>query len=259
LDDDATPGTLIPLRDIDLPTAADAELRMACQLRALHRVHRGMAHDLRGPLNAMVLNLELLRRSLDPAAPPRPGIGEKQQRWVGVIEQEVQRLRRALDVLLAQMAPPPEQSERFDLRGVVDEIAALLLPQVRHQQVTLEALLPDEPVPIHAQRDGVRQATLNLAINALEAMPGGGELRLALLREGGVAHIRISDTGAGIPAELQDRIFDFRFTTKPDGTGIGLYVARALLAPQGGSVRAAASGPRGTTFELTLPLPQEGS
>jgi signal transduction histidine kinase len=258
LDDDAPAATLNLLRDPHV-SPADSLLRMVCQLRALQRVHRGMAHDLRGPLNAMVLNLELLRRSLDPATPPRADLAERQQRWLAVVEQELQRLRRSLDLLLAQMAPPPEGAERFDLRGVIEEIAALVLPQARHQQVAVATALPAEQLPIDAHRDPLRQATLNLAINALEAMPEGGELRLALEREPNLARILVSDTGRGIPAELIERIFEIHFTTKPAGTGLGLFVARSLLTAQGGALRTLASGPQGTTFELTLPLPREGS
>ncbi len=259
LDDERTAGYLVHLRDRELLQAIETDLRMAAQLRALTRVYRGVAHDLRAPLNAMVLNLELLRRSLDSMAMPGQDVAAKQQRWVAVIEQELQRLRRALDVLLAQTAPPSETAEPFDLRNVIEEIEALLYPQARQQQVTLDVLAPDDVVTVVAHRDQIKQSVLNIAINALEAMPAGGTLSMSLEREEASARVRVSDTGPGIPAELRDRIFDMHFTTKESGTGIGLYVARSMFEAQGGTVRAASSGPEGTTFELLLPLPGPGS
>jgi signal transduction histidine kinase len=207
----------------------------------------------------MVLNLELLKRSLDPEAPPRPEIPEKQQRWIVVIEQEIQRLRRALDVLLAQTAPAAEKAERFDLRDVIDEIQALLYPQARQQQVELLVDVPEGSVPVTAHRDQVKQALLNIAINALEVMPEGGKLGLALETDTTIARLRVSDTGPGIPSDLADRIFDMHFTTKQSGTGIGLYVARSMFEAQGGTVQTLSTGPAGTTFQLTLPLPEQGS
>lgn len=259
LDEEGNAGHLVQLRDRDLLLAIETDLRMAAQLRALTRVYRGVAHDLRAPLNAMVLNLELLRRSLDPASPRRDELEAKQQRWVGIIEQELQRLRRALDVLLAQTAPPSEKAEAFDLRGVLEEIEALLHPQARQQRVELEVWVPEETVTVTALRDQIKQAALNIAINALEAMPEGGRLAMSLVLDTDRAEVSISDTGPGIPPELQDRIFDMHFTTKESGTGIGLYVARSMFEAQGGTVRTASSGPRGTTFELVLPRTGQGS
>jgi signal transduction histidine kinase len=259
LDEEGNAGHLVQLRDRELLQAVEIDLRMAAQLRALTRVYRGVAHDLRAPLNAMVLNLELLRRSLDPTTLRREDLESKQQRWVNVIEQELQRLRRALDVLLAQTAPPLEKAEPFDLRGVLEEIEALLYPQARQQQVTLAVTVPEETVTMVGLRDQVKQSALNIAINALEAMPDGGTLAMALERDGARARMRISDTGPGIPPELRERIFDMHFTTKQSGTGIGLYVARSMFEAQGGTLQAASSGPEGTTFELELPLTGPGS
>jgi signal transduction histidine kinase/uncharacterized membrane protein affecting hemolysin expression len=259
LDTEGNSGYLIQARDRDLLQSIELDLRMAAQLRALNRLYRGVAHDLRAPLNAMVLNLELLRRSLDPEAPKREGMGEKQQKWVGIIEQELHRLRRALDILLAQTAPPAENPEVFDGRDVLDEIGELLFPQARQQKVELERDAPEQSVPVLAHRDQIKQAVLNLAINALEAMPEGGRLGLSIASEGATATIRVSDSGTGIPPELRDRIFDMHFTTKQSGTGIGLYVARSIFEASGGTVTTESTGPEGTTFRLTLPLHGRGS
>jgi signal transduction histidine kinase len=206
----------------------------------------------------MVLNLELLRRSLDPSAPPREGMGPKQQRWVEIIDQELHRLRRALDILLAQTAPAAEKPETFDLRGVIEEISELLYPQARQQKVELASELPEQSVVVTAYRDQIKQAVLNLSINGLEAMPEGGTLRLSVTSEGATASMRVADSGPGIPPELRDRIFDMHFTTKQSGTGIGLYVTRSIFEAQGGTVRIESTGPEGTTFQLTLPTTEQG-
>jgi signal transduction histidine kinase len=258
LDEQGNAGFLVQARDRDLLQSIEIDLRMAAQLRALNRLYRGVAHDLRAPLNAMVLNLELLRRSLDPSAPPREGMGPKQQRWVEIIDQELHRLRRALDILLAQTAPAAEKPETFDLRGVIEEISELLYPQARQQKVELASELPEQSVVVTAYRDQIKQAVLNLSINGLEAMPEGGTLRLSVTSEGATASMRVADSGPGIPPELRDRIFDMHFTTKQSGTGIGLYVTRSIFEAQGGTVRIESTGPEGTTFQLTLPTTEQG-
>jgi signal transduction histidine kinase len=220
-------------------------------LRVLSQVYLAVAHDLKAPLNGMVLNLELLRESLADGAE----IGrDKQRRWVEVLERELVRLRRSLETLLAQTAPASDELERFDLRSTVEEIEDLLAPQARRQQVRLVTDLPAAPVTVEGHRDHLKQALLNVAINGLEVLGEGGTLELALRGDGEAAALAVRDTGPGISPELRQRIFDMHFTTKDNGTGIGLYVARSVVESEGGAIDVADTGPDGTTFMVRLPL-----
>ena len=178
--------------------ALETDLCLASQLRGLSRVYRAVTHDLRAPLHSMVLNLELLRQSLDGAG----GDEERaaQLEWVGVLKDEVERLNRSLQALLAETAPPPDHArEIFDAREVLREIERLLQPQARLQEVDLRVDFPETEVPILGYRDRIKQAILNVAINALEVMPEGGQLGLRLESSDGAARLAIEDSGPGHP------------------------------------------------------------
>jgi signal transduction histidine kinase len=251
LDEEDCVGWLLVVRDATLLRLLEIDLRRAARLRVLSQVYLAVAHDLKAPLNGMVLNLELLRESLADGAE----IGrDKQRRWVEVLERELVRLRRSLETLLAQTAPASDELERFDLRSTVEEIEDLLAPQARRQQVRLVTDLPAAPVTVEGHRDHLKQALLNVAINGLEVLGEGGTLELALRGDGEAAALAVRDTGPGISPELRQRIFDMHFTTKDNGTGIGLYVARSVVESEGGAIEVADTGPDGTTFMVRLPL-----
>ncbi len=253
LAEDGSESFLMLIRDRAMIEALETDLCLASQLRGLTRVYRAVTHDLRAPLNSMVLNLELLQQSLQ--GPEDEQEREDQLEWLRVLKQEVDRLNRSLQALLAETAPPPDHPrEVFDARDVLREIERLLQPQARLQQVDLRAVAPDDEVPILGYRDRIKQAILNIAINALEAMPEGGRLGLRLDTDDGAARLAIQDSGPGIPAAARARIFDLHFTTKTSGTGIGLYVARSVTEAHGGQIRVDSDPASGSRFEIRLPL-----
>jgi signal transduction histidine kinase len=248
---------LFLLRDRVMLDALETDLLLASQLRALSRVYGAVTHDLKAPLNAMVLNLDLLQSAL------RRGQGafeaQESEQYVGVLREEIERLDRSLLALLAETTPAGRGREEFDACAMLAEIERLLRPQARLQHVGLEAHLPGTAVRIAGQRDRLKQAILNVAINALEAMSDGGalELRLEALPE--EAEVLIADSGPGIPDEVRSRIFDMHFTTKTSGTGIGLYVARSIVEAHGGEITVASLPGGGSQFRLRLPALGQGA
>jgi signal transduction histidine kinase len=242
---------LFLLRDRVVLDALETDLLLASQLRALTRVYGAITHDLKAPLNAMVLNLDLLQSAL------RRGEGATEaaasEQYLRVLREELERLDRSLLALLAETTPASRRREEFDVRAMVEEIERLLLPQARMQHVALEACLPGTAVRIAGQRDRLKQAILNVAINALEAMSDGGALELRLETLPDEAEVRITDSGPGIPEAVRPRIFDMHFTTKTSGTGIGLYVARSIVEAHGGEITVANAPGRGSEFRLRLP------
>ncbi|HEX6737346.1 MAG TPA: HAMP domain-containing sensor histidine kinase [Vicinamibacteria bacterium] len=236
---------LVLVTDPSLLDTLEVDVRLASQLEGLARGYRTAAHELRAPLAAMMVNLDLLQ----------DGVGsERQGHYVGVLREELVRLNRALAAMLDQTITRNEARQRFDLRSLLDELQALMAPQARRQRVAVHLALPALEVPLVGARDRLKQALLNVAVNALEAMPQGGEMRMEVRVEQGQARVAISDTGRGIPAELLERIYESDFTTKGGGSGIGLYVARTLVRWHGGTIQAHSSEGRGTRVEVTLPL-----
>jgi signal transduction histidine kinase len=253
---------LVLLRDRAMLEALETDLCLATQLRALTHLYRALTHDLRAPLNSMVLNLELLRGTLAADAAGVAEVDEEApspQHYVDVLRQEFDRLNRSLQDLLAETSPAGQARQEFDLRDLALEIQRLLAPQARQQGVELALDLPADAVPMAGLRDRVKQAVLNVALNGLEAMPSGGRLALALRTEPGRAVLTVADTGPGIPPELVRRVFDMHFTTKTSGTGIGLYVARSVAEGHGGELEVETGVGRGTLFRFRLPLLLFGS
>ena len=252
LDEPTCDGLLALIKDRDMLDALDDELALAIQMRGLTHFYMEVVHDLKAPLNAMVINLELLKDTLTPGEDSARY--ERQRRYVDVLGEEVQRLNHSLTSLLTQTPRLAEASQRFDLRELVQELAALLSPSAKAQHVTLETTIPDERLPVVGRRDRLKQALLNVAINGLEAMPEGGLMGIALRRDGETARIAVRDSGPGIPPEISRRIYAAHFTTKSGGTGIGLYVARSVITAHQGTIRLESTVGAGATVDITLPL-----
>ena len=233
--------------------ALQAELGLAIQMRGLTRFYAAFAHDLKAPLNAMVLTLELLKLSLQQAPAEGPD-DEKRLRYVTTLNEEIGRLDRQLRALLAHTAPPRDERGAVDLRGLLELLVQLLAPQAKRQGVALSCQLPPVPLELVGHADRLKQALLNILINALEAMPDGGELAIALEALGGTARISVRDTGPGIPPEVLDSIYQMHFTTKSGGTGVGLYVARSVVQSHGGMIDVQSGDGGGTAFTVTLPI-----
>jgi signal transduction histidine kinase len=250
---DSCEGYLALVRSAESLEALQSELGLAIQMRGLTRFYAAFAHDLKAPLNAMVMTLELLKLTVQDDTADQPA-HEKQLKYIGVLNEEIRRLDRQLRSLLSHTAPPSQQRQELDLRALLLDLESLLAPQARHQRVTLTTRVPEEPVTLVGHADRLKQAMLNILINALEAMPNGGMLGIELQRGAEAVQLTVRDSGPGIPPELLAAIYDMHFTTKSGGTGVGLYVARSVVQTHGGTIEVQSAPSAGTTFTVTLPL-----
>ncbi len=253
-EEDEHEGFLVLLKDRDMLDAFETDLRLATQMRGLARVYGALAHELRAPLGAMAINLEMLNDALRADAENDPRLRDRQQRYAEVLREELARLNRSLVSVLNQTTSLGESRERFDVRALIRDLEALLAPQAKQQHVTLDVQLPQTEIALIGQRDRLKQALLNIATNALEAMPDGGRMSLSLEPENGHAIVSIRDTGPGIPPEVMEKIYGMHFTTKSGGTGIGLYVARSVVESHGGDIQVQSQGGQGTCFRVRLSL-----
>jgi signal transduction histidine kinase/HAMP domain-containing protein len=241
-------GALLTLRDAESARRIEDEIELSRRQAALGRLTRGVAHEVKNPINAIVVHLEILRGKL--AALADAGA----QRHMDVINSEIQRLDRVVQMLVDFTRPVELHLADLDLRRVLDDVAALAAPDAARQGVSIVRSPGGDPLPARADADLLKQALLNVVLNGVQSMPGGGELRLTATRRDASVTIDVADQGGGIPPNVRDKIFDLYFTTKEAGSGIGLATAYKVLQLHHGSIDFDTSEGRGTTFHLHLPL-----
>ena len=240
-------GALLTMRDAESARRIEDEIELSRRISASGRVTRGVAHEVKNPINAIVLHLQLLRNKLQQVDPDT-------SRHVDIIDSEVHRLDRVVQILVDFTRPRDLRLEETDLRLVLDEVSLLATPDAEQHGVKLVHELPAEAVPVKIDVDFIKQAMLNVVLNGVQAMPNGGTLTLTAFREDDMVVTEIRDQGAGIPSEIQDKIFELYFTTKKTGSGIGLAQTYQIMQWHYGSVDFESGDGKGTTFRLRLPL-----
>jgi len=240
-------GALLTMRDTESVRQIEDEIELSRRLAAIGRLTSGVAHEVKNPINAIVLHLENLRHKL-------PELQPDAARHIDVISSEIHRLDRVVQVLVDFTRPVELHLREFDLRRILEDVTALAQPEAETRGVHIERNFPRESVPVNVDVDLIKQAVLNVMLNGVQAMPKGGNLRVSVSRRNGSAVAEIQDQGIGIPEEMREKIFTLYFTTKKAGSGIGLAMAYRVMQLHHGFVDFRPAPTRGTTFELSLPL-----
>lgn len=240
-------GALLTLRDAESVHRIEDEIELSRRLSAIGRLTSGVAHEVKNPINAIVVHLEVLREKLR-------AIDPESRRHMDIIDSEIQRLDRVVQTLVDFTRPMELRLAETDLRRIVEEVSQLASPEAARQGVTIRRELPEEPLPAKVDADLVKQALLNVVLNGVQAMPNGGTLTLSGQRDENAVELGVQDEGVGIPAELRDKIFHLYFTTKQAGSGIGLAMTYRALQLHHGAVEFESEEGRGTTFRLRFPL-----
>jgi PAS domain S-box-containing protein len=241
-------GALMTLRDLDSIESINTQLQVSERLAALGRITAGVAHEVKNPLNSMRLWLENLKESL----PPEPDPNALQA--VQVLDKEIDRLDAVVKRFLDFTRPMEVRLEATQLADILREVVEVAQPQLRKAKVEVAQLLPIDVPEVYVDRGLLKQAVLNLVLNAVDAMPNGGSLHMVLSRRGEMAEISVGDTGKGIPLENRQKIFQLFFTTRPGGSGIGLASTFRIVQLHNGSIDFTSEVGRGTTFRIELPL-----
>jgi len=242
-------GALVTLRDLDSLDNINTQLQVSERLAALGRVTAGVAHEVKNPLNSMRLWLENLKESL----PPSEQDGNARQA-VQVLDKEIDRLDAVVKRFLDFTRPMEVRLEATQLAELLKDVLEVAQPQLQKSGVQVAQLLPIDVPEVYVDRDLLKQAVLNLVLNAAEAMPNGGQLRLVLSRRGEAAEITVGDTGKGIAPEHRQKIFQLFFTTRPGGSGIGLASTFRIVQLMNGAIDFTSEVGKGTTFRIELPL-----
>jgi signal transduction histidine kinase len=273
-------GVLLVSRSLTLLSRMRSTVAYSRKLMALGRLTAGIAHEVKNPLNAMMIHLELLRTKIrsgavmarQPEATPvaagslrlgppadsplsEPALGALEH--VAVIETEIRRLDEVVQGFLRFARPEDLRLQPVAVGALLDEILPLIEPEARGRGVTVTMECPSPAIAVNGDAAMLRQAFLNLAINACQAMPNGGTLRLVAGTVRDRVELRVEDSGVGIKPEHLGRIFDLYFTTKTRGTGIGLSMVFRIVQMHDGEVDVESTPGRGTTFRVYLPRANE--
>jgi signal transduction histidine kinase len=265
-------GVMLVARDVQYLSRMQSTLAYSRKLVALGRLTAGIAHEVKNPLNAMMIHLELLRTKIRAVAAPAVstprastagGLGLAAAEsgpdvsgaldHVEVIEHEIRRLDEVVQGFLKFTRPEDLTLQPVRVATLFEEILPLIRPEAESHGVRVDVEAPPD-MTVNGDASMLRQALLNLAQNACQAMPQGGALTL---RCGAASQhrveIRVGDTGVGIAPEHLGKIFDLYFTTKERGTGIGLSMVYRIVQLHDGDIEVESTPGRGTTFRILLP------
>ena len=240
-------GALLIMRDAESVRRIGDEIEMSRRLSASGRVTGGVAHEVKNPINAIVLHFELLQNKLAQLDPDT-------RRHMDIIGSEIQRLDRVVQTLVDFMRARELHLVEVDLRRLLEDVALLAAPDAEQHGVNIRREMSREPLPIKADLDLMKQALLNVVLNGVQAMPQGGPLTISAHRDRNLVIAEISDRGVGIAQQMHDKVFELYFTTKKDGNGIGLAQTYQILDWHHGSVEFESTEGEGTTFRFRIPL-----
>ena len=265
-----TLGALVTLHDLESAEEIESELELSRRMAAIGRLTAGVGHEVKNPINAIVLHLELLKNKLN-------GDNARATPHLEVIEAEIHRLDRVVQMLVDFSRPVELQLREQNLCSIVGDVLALYSAELAMHNVTLVSRMSSKPLMANVDADLLKQAVLNVVQNGAQAMPEGGTLEVILEEEtkfsgarddmargislspasshtGTTAVLRIADQGPGIPDDIREKIFDLYFTTKSGGSGIGLAMTYRILQLHHGSVQVESRPERGVQFLLRIPL-----
>jgi signal transduction histidine kinase len=234
--------------------------RQAERLAELGTLTGGLAHEIKNPLSTVQLNLQLLLEDLEETAVGGNGHEEDPVRArlssrLRICERETARVKEILEDFLRYAGRIELERRPVELNRLCEDMLDFFLPQAQLARVSMRLKAAPQPVVVQADERLLKQALLNLVLNAVQAMPGGGELILAVSRdERGEGVIEVIDTGPGIEPEVQKRIFDAYYSTKRSGTGLGLAMTRRIAQEHGGRVTLTSEVGKGSDFALRLPM-----
>lgn len=239
-------GALLTLRDAESVRLIGDEIEMSRRMSASGRLTRGVAHEVKNPINAIVLHLQLLQSKLQQIDPDT-------RRHMNIIDNEIHRLDRVVQILVDFTRPRELHIEEVDLRKILNDVVLLASPDAEQHGVTIRRTLPTEPLKVKVDTDFMEQAILNVVLNGVQAMEHGGELSITARRDDDVILMEVKDQGNGIAPEVQEKIFELYFTTKKGGSGIGLAQTYQVMQWHYGSVDFESVSGQGTAFRLRLP------
>jgi two-component system NtrC family sensor kinase len=230
----------------EIETMHRTQMSRAEHLATLGELATGLAHEIRNPLAGIAGVIEIIGRDLPPTSPARDMVKD--------VRMEINQINRILTDLLETARPHPPQMMRSNLNTTVEHAVMLARQQVLSQPIRIELERAQELPEVEHDSDQIHQVVLNLLLNAVQAIEGQGTVRVVIGKQGDCARIAVIDTGRGIPEQQLSQIFRPFYTTKGNGTGLGLSLVRRILEEHQGQINVTSELGKGSTFEVLLPF-----
>ncbi len=239
----------------DKSVSQPSNLSASSEVEELGRLLGVIAHEIKNPLSTIKVNLRLVDEELqNGAAKDIEHRLSRARRKLSIIDKETTRLEQILDSFLRYADRTQPRLASVDLNSLISDMLDFYMPQAIAHSITMRQCLHKEPLPCQADDGMLKQAILNLFINAQQAIGHGGELMVRTACEGQFAQIQISDTGRGIPPDRLAHIFEPYQSSRPDGTGLGLATVKKIIDAHNGTISVVSEPGEGTAFTITLPL-----
>ena len=240
-------GVALVVRDLTSPKSLEHDLRRLDRLASIGTLAAGMAHEIK---NALVAGKTFVASLLEK---------HQQDELVTIVRREMDRIDSIVTQMLKFASSPRPEFSAIHLHEILDFSLRLVDPHFKGKSIVLNRAFEAAPDLVEGDDYQLQQAFVNLFLNSLEAMPPHGTLTVGTgASNGRNLQVTVSDTGAGIPAEIIDRLFEPFFTTKPNGTGLGLPITRRIIYEHGGTIRVESQPNKGATFTISLPIASHG-
>lgn len=224
------------------------------KLSTLGELAAELAHEIKNPMNSIIINLEVLKSAVTKLSENQAtDAGEKAQRYLKVIEGEIKRLEKVISGFLDLAAPHEPTKIRFSINDLVKNLVEFLSIDFKQKSIEIVTNLNSELPNFMGSSDQLKQAFLNLMLNASQAMSDGGSLEISTNFDDKTLWVCFKDTGEGIDEAIMTRIFSPYFTTKKKGSGLGLAIVRRIAREHGGYVDVESTKGAGSEFKLVLP------
>jgi two-component system sensor histidine kinase HydH len=242
-------GNVLQLRDVTERVLVDDRLRRMERYMGLGSLAVGLHHEIKNPLAALSLHAQLLEEQIDEGEP-----SEDVRQMMGIIKTEVNRMGSVLEGFRDFASVERLNSTEVDLPQLLHRQVELITPRADQQNIEILLQVPAEDIPkLPGDHVRLEQVLLNILLNAMQAMPSGGTLTIATRQEDDFVNVSVQDTGCGIPDDLRERVFDPYFTTRSEGTGLGLALCDKIVRQHHGSLEFHSTG-AGTVFQMKLPI-----
>ncbi len=229
-----------------LTMARQTEALRAQQMATLAQLATGVAHEIRNPLTSIKMLIQVNRAKFADEGLPTDDLE--------LVEQEIRRMERSVNSLLDYARPDASEFSEFAIQNAISRAVQLIDGRCKSQGVELHVDAPQSPIRVNGDSAQLQQLLLNLVLNALDAMPTGGKLSIAVNSEDSVVHIRVNDSGVGISESVVGKLFTPFVTTKANGVGLGLGICRRIAHAHGGSLSGQNQVTGGASFQLALPI-----